>query len=392
MLDDIIYYANHPGSPLPSPIALINGEDVVEYLTRFAALNSQGTLEPHADWNQLMASPALDIQGSASVFAGAATFYPGDELNFTQANGTLTPTRWLAYYDELYFTGPLTTGGDFYNYFVLGLLPASYNNTTLPDIFNTSINWASQFGPEPSITNWSDVTSAYPQNPIVIQEGLYAGGSVVLTGYLLPEISTGVLSVPTFSEFDSDMQPFASAIDQFIGNATSQGIQKVIIDLQQNWGGDVLLAFTTFKQFFPQSTPFAGSHRRSHQLGNILGKTFTEYWNSLTLGDDDNAPIKLAWEANEWVITPRINAVTGENFTSWEEYAGPIQYGGDSFSLTVMIILLPFPTKVMTDSCVSRRDTTCQTFSLTSLSSTDGYRRLMSSNLQTLSPGIPRIS
>ncbi|KAI0438974.1 peptidase S41 family protein [Xylaria telfairii] len=331
--DDIIDYANNPGSPLPSPIVLINGEDVTEYLTRFAALNSQGTLEPHADWNQLMASPVQDIQGSVSIFTGGATFYPGDDLNFTQANGTLTSTQWLAYYNEPYFTGPLTTGGDFYNYFVLGLLPASYHSTPLPDIFNTSIYWTSQLESEQSMTNWSDVTPAYPQNPVVIQEWLYAGSSAVLTGYLLPEISTGVLSMPTFSEFTEDVLPFASAIDQFIGNATSQGIQRVIIDLQQNWGGDVILAFTTFKQFFPQSTPFAGSRMRSHQLENILGKTFTEYWNSLSLDDDDEAAIKSEWEGKEWVITPRVNAATGKNFTSWEEYAGPIQYGGDIFSL-----------------------------------------------------------
>ncbi|KAF2966543.1 hypothetical protein GQX73_g7024 [Xylaria multiplex] len=325
---DIIDYINNPGGPPPSPIVSINGEDVVEYLTRFAALNSQGTLEPHADWNQLMASPAIDIQYSVSYFTGAATFYPGDELNFTQANGTLTPMRWLAYYNEPYFTGPLTTGGDFYNYFVLGNLPASYDITPLPDIFNESMYAASQLETDPIIIkNWSDVTSAYPENPIVIQDGLYPGSGAILTAYLLPEISTSVLSLPTFSEFDSDIQPFATAIDQFIGNATSQGLKKVIIDLQQNTGGDVLLAFSAFKQFFPQSIPFAGSHRRSHYLGNILGKTLTEFWDGLSLDD------KPEWEGNEWVVTPRINAATGRNFTSWEEYAGPIQYGADDFSL-----------------------------------------------------------
>ncbi|KAI1747147.1 hypothetical protein F4782DRAFT_552494 [Xylaria castorea] len=80
----IINYLNTPGSPPPSPIVSINCEDVVEYLTRFAALNSKGTLEPHADWNKLMASPALDIQVSFSLFASGATFYRGDKVNFVQ--------------------------------------------------------------------------------------------------------------------------------------------------------------------------------------------------------------------------------------------------------------------------------------------------------------------
>jgi hypothetical protein len=116
--DDIIQ-SPHQGWQL-SAIQSINGENVTDYLTKFAALNSAGTLEPHADWNQLMTSPAMDIQGSVSVFAGAATFYPGDNLTFTFENGTELDYYWIAIYDNPNPTGPLTTGGDFYNYFVLG--------------------------------------------------------------------------------------------------------------------------------------------------------------------------------------------------------------------------------------------------------------------------------
>ncbi|KAK8123150.1 peptidase s41 family protein, partial [Apiospora sp. TS-2023a] len=334
--DDILENANNPGDFEPSPIALINGEDPVEYLTRFAAINSQGTVEPHADWNQLMGSPAMDIQGSVSSFAGGATFYPGDELNFTMANGTVIPANWVAVYNELYFTGPLATGGDFYNYFVLGLLPASYNSTPLPEFFNSSSNWEADFYLEDDdsfMTNWTDVTPAYPEDPIVAQEGLYVASDQVVTGYLLPDISTGVLSLPTFNQFDTAKETFAAAIDEFLQNATSHGMQRVVIDLQQNLGGDVMLAFATFKMFFPQAEPpFAGSHKRSHLMADVLGKTFTEYWDRLSLDNEEEVDDKLSLMGREWVVTPRINAETRENFTSWEEYASPVGYGGDSFS------------------------------------------------------------
>ncbi|KAF3036558.1 hypothetical protein E8E12_004968 [Didymella heteroderae] len=42
----------------------------------------------------------------------------------------------LALWNEPYETGPLSAGGDFYNYFVLGLLPVSYNRTE--GIYNTT--------------------------------------------------------------------------------------------------------------------------------------------------------------------------------------------------------------------------------------------------------------
>ena len=64
---------------------------MVKYLSAFAELNSIGFLEPHADWNALLESPALDIQGTMSVLQ-SATFYPGDELNFTLANSTTIET------------------------------------------------------------------------------------------------------------------------------------------------------------------------------------------------------------------------------------------------------------------------------------------------------------
>lgn len=39
-------------------------------------------MEPHADWNMLMQSGALDIQGYYDVFFGTATFFPGDKITF----------------------------------------------------------------------------------------------------------------------------------------------------------------------------------------------------------------------------------------------------------------------------------------------------------------------
>ncbi|OCL11266.1 hypothetical protein AOQ84DRAFT_386953 [Glonium stellatum] len=327
--DDII---QSPGQAWqPSAIKSINGEDVTEYLTKFAALNSAGTLEPHADWNQLMTSPALDIQGSLSVFAGAATFYPGDDLAFVFENGTELDYNWLAIYDNPYPTGPLTTGGDFYNYFVLGLLPASYNETeTFNPAYAPDSSTPQNSSSNSSSNSWyDDSDGAYP-NPDISQQDLSTAGSGVVTGYLLHDISTAVLSLPTFQQSGWSVGNFSLAVQETINHGTAANLSRIIIDLQQNAGGTVELVFSTFRRFFPDIDPFAGSRRRSHELANVLGEILTGYWDNLTTNDAEYS----IYAANEWVITDRLNAATGRNFTSWSEYFGPIAVQDDLFSLT----------------------------------------------------------
>ncbi|KAK4895057.1 hypothetical protein LTR27_006924 [Elasticomyces elasticus] len=118
-------------SCVPSPITTINTVPVVDYLSAFARNNSFGMVEPHADWNQLFVTPAQLITGSANAFSGGATFYPGDEmiLKFGD-NRPAQNYSWLAFYNSPGYTGPLATGGDFYNFFVLNLAPANYNTTS----------------------------------------------------------------------------------------------------------------------------------------------------------------------------------------------------------------------------------------------------------------------
>ena len=152
-----------------------------------------------------------------------------------------------------------------------------------------------------------------------------------MTGYFLHDISTGVISIPSFDQSGWDVGNFSLTVQEFINGATAAKLSKVVIDLQQNTGGNIELVFDIFKRFFPDVDPFAGSRRRSHELANVLGGATTGYWDSLSL--DDAAYYNLA--ADEWVITDRLNADTGRNFTSWPEYFGPLTNHGDSFSLAV---------------------------------------------------------
>ncbi|KAJ8112158.1 hypothetical protein OPT61_g5418 [Boeremia exigua] len=329
MTDDLLpEEASQPWTP--SPVATINGTEVNEFISRYAALNSWGYVEPHAEWNDLMSHPTLDIQGGLTTFSGSGTFYPGDNLTFTFENGTSLDTVWIAIYNEpANATGPLTTGGDFYNYFVLGLIPASYELVTSPEE-STGKSGPVQMAPG----NWSQASyGAFPEDPDIVQYDLGVFYSGLVTGYYYEDISTGILSLPSFDPVPETIGNWSKTVSYFIGNASSAGVEKIVIDLQRNSGGTPLLAYTTFKSFFPDLVPFGGSRRRSFDMANVLGSATTEWWESLNESNETDQFTKYDSAANEWVLTNRINAVTGKNFSSSSEYQGPIKAEGDEFSL-----------------------------------------------------------
>lgn len=330
--DDILKVEGN--GKFPSAITAINGKPVVEFLTAFAAEHSRGMLEPHADWNNLMWHPSLDLVRGSTAFTGGAIWYPGDELSFTFENGSTLNTFWIAEYIYPYDTGPLTTGGDFYNYFVLGNPPAS-----LPPDANINIT----IPPETDGADWSFETSnAYPNNPNAIQGIESEHDDSDITGYIVNYGGnlTGVLCLPTFQQTGEAVKNATNTIQEFIKEASEAGAKHVIIDLHGNTGGLTSLAYQVFARFFPsratQAEPFGGSRRRSHFLADVLGHAMTEF--ARHPDNEPNEPGRsdeeyLAVYDSEWVIENRINAETGNNFRTWGEYSGPRRYHGDNFTL-----------------------------------------------------------
>lgn len=73
------------------------------------------------------------------------------------------------------------------------------------------------------------------------QDDLRFAGTV--TGYLHDNNSTAILSIPSF---DSDVGSFSSVLIDFTERAA--GAKRVIIDLQQNTGGQISLALEAYRQ------------------------------------------------------------------------------------------------------------------------------------------------
>ncbi|KAI9659055.1 MAG: hypothetical protein M1821_002015 [Bathelium mastoideum] len=329
--DLLLNQTKDPGQTwLPSAISQINGTDVNDYLSRFAALNSPGTLEPHADWNLLMDNPLQEVLDTSALWDGAATFYPGDTFSYTFENDSKLDDQWLAAYFDPGPTGPLETGGDFYNFFVLGFYPASY---VAPNVSNYTVSESPSAAP----TSFADLTSAFPEHPDIAQSDLTDTGFV--TGYFLPEKSLAVLSIPTFSADGDAIKSFTEAIQQFLTKSKAAGLRKVLVDLQQNTGGDELLAFSVFKQFFPSIEPYSGSIMRAQELGNLVGSAITPFWESL----DTTSETYVDASSDEWIATIRLNADTNSNFSSWSELFGPTWDGVQNSTLVQRLNTSNYP-------------------------------------------------
>lgn len=150
----------------------------------FAANNSYDVVEPHASWNQMMMSGALSIQGDTSVFTGNAWFYPGDSITWELENGTTFTEKFLGLYWTQGPTGALQTPGDFYNCFVLGLLPASYDPFSDNNSGDSGYVYYDEFDStvEDSTTpaGWDSIW--YPTTPDVVQPNLNLDAGGYLTG------------------------------------------------------------------------------------------------------------------------------------------------------------------------------------------------------------------
>lgn len=264
LADDLIEAFGQDVDWNPSAVSTINGEDAVPFLTQFAVINTPGNVEPNADYNDLMSSPAGDVQGVYSAFEGNTIFYPGENITFNFENGSTTGSLpWLALYSPLIADSPpsLATGQDLYDYFVLGQAPASNSSaatsTLGPAAASTSFAAASSTvaGATATTTGSADATPsnwdyfpAYPNDPVVSQPNLgYVNGGVV-SGYFLNDGITAILSIPSFDVTAEAVASFSSTVSDFLQKSKAAGRTRIIIDLQRNDGGSDLLAIDAFKQ------------------------------------------------------------------------------------------------------------------------------------------------
>lgn len=152
-----------------------------------------------------------------------------------------------------------------------------------------------------------------------------------MTGYVLNDDTTIILSLPNFDMTLENSQSFSKAVADLIVHSKTAECSRVIVDLQRNTGGNDLLTTDTFKQFFFGLDPYDGARMRATEVSNALGNFYIIYYDTHNFSQSDE-PSYEDLSASDWVATDYLNAETGQNFTSWADYFGSIAQHDDFFT------------------------------------------------------------
>ena len=234
-VSDLLANGSHGWTP--SAIESIEGQSAVDYLNTWSNATRQSvTSEPHADWNEMMFNSAMyfgsELNGAPPYSFALSLVYTKDSLNVTFENGTSSEWQYNAWTGYSMATNHYDSPQNIYNNFVLKSSATSTSNLTRRQA-------------TPS-TRSSIPYPGYPQNPVTVQDSFGNGGFV--SGYILNN-SLAVLSLPLFESTNQVSSCSASfAVQSFLQHCTQNNIKKILIDLQGNGGGIVLLAYDFFKQ------------------------------------------------------------------------------------------------------------------------------------------------
>ncbi|KAJ5156705.1 hypothetical protein N7492_009508 [Penicillium capsulatum] len=204
----------------PSAVKSINGTDATQYLEKFSS--NQGQQDPDARYNTVFNSLSRTTKVPKGLWMGT-TWWPGPSSLLESKNGTKKNFETLAtaYYEVM----------------------EAQNGTAM---YDRASKGQSEFSSQQSdmSNNRAADKPGYPKTTIRADHALVYG----YTSNKDAPRDTAVLALPTFSILSSNMAPFVRG---FLRNATQQGKKKLLIDLSENTGGNIVAAFSLFAELFP---------------------------------------------------------------------------------------------------------------------------------------------
>ncbi|KIX98056.1 uncharacterized protein Z520_06135 [Fonsecaea multimorphosa CBS 102226] len=298
----------------PSPIVKINGTDPVSLLSKLAFNGTLTHQDLDALYNREFFTPfASGGQGEFST--PSMSRYSGSSIAVEFKNGSQASFPILAYltYD---FTN-VVDGESFYQTFC---------NATVKAMASASASSAPTA--QPTATPAADPNTLWPFYPsaaVISSDGQVAG-------YFLDDApSVAILAVHSMSE--TAQLSVQQTVARFLQQCRQANKTHLIVDLTQNPGGTVGLAYDIFKQLFPSIQPYLGAQLRAQEQANILGQFYTtalqqaEQENDIDLSND----VILQGIYSAFDATSIYND-SGLPFPSWADYFGPVQVHGDNFA------------------------------------------------------------
>lgn len=295
-------------------ITKINGINATKYVEDTANAASRFH-DADASYNSMFWSKPTAAQGNVGDFVGAYSFlfYPGDTTNLTYANGTTIEVETKAFIDGN-MTG-VVDGPSMYKRFCspLPLQPAAASANT-----NTTIN---------TITNAT--IPGYP-TPVTISPDRTISG-YYLSGPGLDNVAVIYLQLFPVSNFAE----FQTAISDFLRKAKAAGKTRLVIDLQGNKGGAVLLAYDFFRQLFPSIVQDGISRWKLSKTFEHLPRVVSELIKDIDPATETNSELRSLYYT-PWSYRHNLN-ISNHNFEKFEEKYSPHTYKNTNYSNLIRI-------------------------------------------------------
>lgn len=303
----------------PSPIVQIDGQDVQQFLEAEALKNAYH--DPDTRFNALFFMASAENYG---LFT-SPTFYPGPTTSVTYKNGTTNEYTNAAVILQAETWPSITSPEDFYSIYVTpqtsssGTKAKKRDPNSLP--FHLENPRDHEFLHGYNMIQHGSAPLNYPEPAVA-----HSADLVPLAGYFVNTGAgdIGVLVVGTFNTDDvAGAQEFQAVTQEFITEAQSRGVSRIVIDVRQNGGGKVLSGYDMYKQFFPSQEPQAQSRYRGHEASEIFGESVS----SIRTMTTSNAPVYLSPFSKAAYLD-----ANGTAFGAWEDMYPPVQHHGDKFT------------------------------------------------------------
>lgn len=319
---EIKQYVNNSISFMPSAVTKIDGKDATSFIYDLMIQNSQH--DPDAQYNMMMYGKAYDTRfpdfgykGLFSLGSRLSYFYPGPSTTIQFENGTV---REFENYASVIgdFDG-VTDGSSMYQKFCSG--PSKNKSKVIHKVKPTATPTSNK---EPSILPTdNEPVEGYPTPHIISSDKL-------VSGYLLDDpnhLDVAVLVIFSF-QAKSVLQT-QSVIQTLIAECLSLGKTKMIIDLSSNSGGNLVVGYDTFRQFFPTIEQPGYSRFRLHEALKIITKQISKIASNFSFTSTNptdydyyQTPFNYRFDLNE----------TNEKFLSYEDKFSPKKFNGDEFT------------------------------------------------------------
>lgn len=303
----------------PSPVTQIDGQNVQQFLEAEAQMNAYH--DPDTRYNALFFMASAENYG----LFNSPRFYPGPTTSVTYENGTTREYTNAAVILQTDTWADISSPEDFYQVYITPQTSSS-TGTKAKKRDPNSLPLHLENPRDHELQGYNTIQHGsvplnYP-SPVVA----HSADLVPLAGYFVNTGAgeIGVFVVGTFNTEDvAGAQEFQAVTQEFISEAQSRGVTRIVIDVRQNGGGKVISGYDMYKQFFPSQEPQTQSRWRGSQASELYGESISSL-RSMTI-----------LNANLYISPFSKAAYTdanGNDFGSWSDMYPPVQHNGDKFT------------------------------------------------------------